>query len=163
VASWAWAFQQGAGSPATVTAPKLNHTFGKSGKFSVTLTVTDNEGCSVPMVYTGQTAYCHGSPAATLTKTVKVAYPGVKVKCPKSAGGTCRFKLKAVAKQGKKLKAQSAVAKAKTKPGKTVVVTLKPKKKFAKKLAGAKKALVQQVVTVGGEQTTKVTKLKIVQ
>jgi len=40
---------------------------------------------------------------------------------------------------------------------------LKPKKKFAKKLATAKKALVEQVVTIDGETTTKVSKLKIVQ
>ncbi len=160
VSSWSWVFQGGAGTG--TTKPKLKHTFAKPGKFKVTLTVTDNEGCSINLVFTGQTAYCHGSPAATVTKTVKVAYPGVKVRCPKSASGACSFRLKAVERHGKKLTAQSAVAKAKAKPGKTAVVTLKPKKKFAKKLAGAKKALVQQIMTIAGRQTTKVSKLKIV-
>jgi YVTN family beta-propeller protein len=162
VASWAWVFKKG-GASQTTTKSTVKHTFGKPGKFAVTLTVTDNEGCSVAFVFTGQTASCHGSPAATVTKKVKVAYPGVKVKCPKSANGPCKFKLKAVAKKGKKLKAQSAVAKAKVKPGKKATVSLKPKKKFAKKLAKAKKILVQQIATIDGEQTTKVAKLKVVQ
>ena len=75
--------------------------------------------------------------------------------------------MKAVKKTGKgkkqKLKAQSAVAKAKVKAGKSAIVSLKPKKKFAKKLATAKKVLVQQTVTADGETTTKVSKLKIVE
>ena len=79
----------------------------------------------------------------------------------------CKFKLKAVKKTGKgkkqKLKTQSAVAKAKVKAGKSKIVSLKPKKKFAKKLATAKKMLVEQTVTIDGETTTKVSKLKIVQ
>jgi YVTN family beta-propeller protein len=161
VASWAWIFKKG-GAAKTMTKATVNHSFGKPGKFAVTLTVSDNEGCSVAFVFTGQTAYCHGSPAATVTKKVKVAYPGVRVKCPK-AQGTCKFKLRAVAKKGEKLRAQSAVAKAKVKPGKKATVSLKPKKKFAKKLAKAKKILVQKVVTIAGEQTTTVTKLKVVQ
>ncbi len=161
VASWAWAF--GDGTTAATTVPTAKHTFPKPGKFNVTLSVTDNEGCSVALVFTGQTASCHGSPGAAVTEAVKVAYPGVRVRCPKSAEGPCRFKLKGVARKGKKLKAQSAVARATVRPGKKAVVSLKPKKKFAKKLASAKKALVQQVVTIGGRQTTTVAKLKIVQ
>jgi hypothetical protein len=129
----------------------------------VTLTTTDNEGCSVAMVFTGQTAYCHGSPGAAVTKTVKVAYPGVRVRCPKSAASPCLFKLKAVERRGKKLKARSAVAKTKVKPGKSAVVSLRPKKKFARTLAVAGKALVQRVITIDGERTTKVSKLRVVQ
>ena len=34
----------------------------KPGEYPVALTVTDNEGCSVALVFTGQTASCHGSP-----------------------------------------------------------------------------------------------------
>jgi YVTN family beta-propeller protein len=166
IANFAWQF--GDGGTATGPAPTASHTYAKPGTYSAVLTLTDNEGCSVAMVYTGQTASCHGSPAATQTQTVKVKYPGVKVKCPKKAGPKgCKFKLKAVQKAGKgkkqKLKALSAVAKAKVKAGKSKIVSLKPKKKFAKKLATAKKALVEQTVTAGGETTTKVSKLKIVQ
>jgi YVTN family beta-propeller protein len=166
VSTFAWLFGDGG----TVTGAESSpvHTFAKPGDYQVTLTVTDNEGCSVPMVYTGHTASCHGSPAATQTQTVTVKYPGVKVKCPKKAGSKgCKFKLKAVQKKGKgkkqKLKAQSAVAKAKVKAGKSAIVSLKPKKNFASKLATAKKILVQKTVTSGGKTTTKVSKLKIVQ
>jgi YVTN family beta-propeller protein len=166
VANFAWQFGDGgtAGGP----APTAAHTYAKPGSYGAVLTVTDNEGCSVALVFTGQTASCHGSPAATQTQTIEVKYPGVKVKCPKKAGPKgCKFKLKAVKKTGKgkkqKLKALSAVAKAKVKAGKSKIVSLKPKKKFAKKLATAKKALVEQTVTTGGETTTKVVKLKIVE
>jgi YVTN family beta-propeller protein len=165
VANYAWQF--GDGATATGPAPTATYTYAKPGAYSAVLTVTDNEGCSVPMVFTGQTASCHGSPAAAQTQTVEVKYPGVKVKCPKKAGPKgCKFKLKAVKRTGKgkkKLKAQSAVAKAKVKAGKSAIVSLKPTKKFAKKLATAKKTLVQQTVTAGGETTTKVGKLKIVE
>ena len=166
VATYAWSF--GDGATASGPASSAAHTYAKPGSYQATLTLTDNEGCSVPLVFTGQTALCHGSPTAAQTQTVQVAYPGVKVKCPKKAGSKgCKFKLKAVKKTGKgkkqKLKAQSAVAKAKVKAGKSAIVSLKPTKKFAKKLATAKKVLVQQVVTIDGETTTKVGKLKIVQ
>jgi hypothetical protein len=161
VASWAWSF--GDGGTATTSAPTVSHAFRKPGKFSVTLTTTDNEGCSVANVYTGQTAYCHGSPAAALTKVVKVAYPEVRVRCPGRAEEPCTFALSAVARKGGKLKAQSAVASVRVRPGKQKTVALKPKKKFARKLAGAKRILVRQVATIDGERTTKVVKLKVVQ
>ena len=165
IATYAWSFGDGLTPPAPTAS--ATHTYAKPGSYQATLTLTDNEGCSVPFVFTGSTAYCHGSAAAAQTQTIKVAYPGVKVKCPKSAKAKgCKFKLKAVKKTGKgkkqKLKAQSAVAKAKVKAGKSAIVSLKPTKKFAKKLATAKKVLVQQVVTIDGETTTKVGKLKIV-
>jgi YVTN family beta-propeller protein len=166
VSTFAWQF--GDGGAVTEPSSTATHTYAKPGNYPVTLTVTDNEGCSVAMVYTGHTASCHGSPAAALTQTVEVNYPGVKVKCPKKAGAKgCKFKLKAVQKKGKgkkqKLTAQSAVAKVKVKAGKSKIVSLKPTKKFAKKLATAKKALVEQTVTQNGETTTKVGKLKIVE
>ena len=63
VANFAWQF--GDGATATAPAPTATHTFAKPGSYSTVLTLTDNEGCSVAMVYTGQTASCHGSPAAT--------------------------------------------------------------------------------------------------
>ncbi len=165
IANYAWNFGDALSPPEpTVSA---THTYAKPGEYKATLTLTDNEGCSVPLVFTGMTAYCHGSPAAALTQTIKVAYPGVRVKCPKSARpGGCRFKLKIVKKTGKgkkrRLRAQSAKAKAKVKAGKKAIVSLKPTKKYAKKLATAKKVLVQQSVTIAGETTTKVGKLKIV-
>jgi YVTN family beta-propeller protein len=166
VSTFAWQF--GDGGTATEPSSTATHTYANPGSYPVTLTVTDNEGCSVAMTYTGHTASCHGSPAAAVTQAVEVKYPGVKVKCPKKAGAKgCVFKLKAVQKKGKgkkqKLTAQSAVAKVKVKAGKSAIVSLKPKSKFAQKLATAAKALVEQTVTKNGKTTTKVSKLKIVE
>jgi YVTN family beta-propeller protein len=160
VASWGWAF--GDRKSMATTGPTVRHAFRKPGKFTVTLSVTDNEGCSVALVFTGQTASCHGSPAAATTRTVRVAYPAVLVRCPKSADGACRFELTTVGRRGGKLKAQSAVAKAKVRPGKKATVALKPGKRFAKRLAVARRILVRQVATIDGEQTTTVSKLRVV-
>jgi hypothetical protein len=162
VANYGWAF--GDKKTAATNTAKVNHTYKKPGKYKATLTVTDNEGCSVALIYTGKTASCHGSPAAALTRSVKVAYPGVKLKCPSGAKpGGCRFEIKAVSRNGKKLRALSATAKGNAKAGKSVTISLKPKKKFAKKLAKAKKVLVQEIATIAGDSQTKVLKLKIVQ
>lgn len=66
--------------------------------------------------------------------------------------------------QGKKeLKPLSAKAKAKVKPGKSAIVSLKPKKASRKKLAKAKKILVREMRTVAGEQLVRVRKLKVMQ
>lgn len=162
IASFAWAF--GDGGAATLATPQTTHAFAKPGKYTTTLTLTDNEGCSTSFVFTGQTAYCNGSAVATWALTVKVANPGVRVKCPKKAKGACRFALQAVARKGKKkLKPLSSAARVKVKPGKSAIVSLKPKKAFRKKLAKAKKILVREKQTVGGKQQVRVRKLKVVQ
>ncbi len=161
IARYDWAF--GDGAQALNGGPKPSHAYNKPGTYKATLTLTDNEGCSTALIFTGQTAYCNGSASASQTQTVKVAYPGVRLKCPKSAKPKgCKFKLKAVTKK-KKGKVESAVAKAKTKAGKSAIVSLKPKKKFRSKLAVAKKILVKETVTIDGARRTSFRKLKIVQ
>jgi YVTN family beta-propeller protein len=164
VASFAWAF--GDGVSLTTATPGASHVFAKPGTYATTLTLTDNEGCSTSMVFTGQTAYCNGSAVASTAATVTVAYPGARVKCPKSAKGACKFVLQAVQRKGgkkPKLKALSAVARVKVKPGKAAIVSLKPKKAFRNKLATAKRILVKEKRTVAGVQLERVRKLKIVQ
>jgi YVTN family beta-propeller protein len=170
VASWAWTF--GDGQSGTVTTPTVAHTYGKPGKYPVTLKVTDDEGCAEAEVFTGTTAYCSGQnpghgpePAIAIpAPVVTVAYPGVKLKCPKSAKGGCKFKLKAVQRKKKgKLKSLSAVARGKAKAGRSVTISVKPKKSSAKKLASAKQVLVELTTKVDGLQKVKVKKLKIVQ
>jgi YVTN family beta-propeller protein len=161
IARYDWAF--GDGAQALNGGPKPSHAYGMPGTYKATLTLTDNEGCSTSLIFTGQTAYCNGSASASQTRTVKVAYPGVRLICPKRAKPrVCRFKLQAVSKK-RNGKAQSAVAKAKAKPGRSVVVSLKPKKKFRIKLAAAKKILVRESVTIDGSKRTLFTKLKVVQ
>jgi YVTN family beta-propeller protein len=71
IATYAWEFGDGKhskGSQATLT-----HTYTRPGTYTVTLTVTDNEGCSTELIYTGQTASCNGSAVARTSDTVVVA------------------------------------------------------------------------------------------
>jgi YVTN family beta-propeller protein len=71
VATYAWDFGDGKhmkGSNATV-----RHRYRRPGTYTVTLTVTDGEGCSTELVFTGQTASCNGSAAAVATETIVVA------------------------------------------------------------------------------------------
>jgi YVTN family beta-propeller protein len=164
IATSAWAF--GDGATASSSGPEQSHAYEKPGIYEVTLTLTDDESCSTAMVFTGQTAFCNGSAVATQARAVEVAYPGVRVKCPRKARGGCRFRLKAVARIGRKkhrrLRVQSAVARARVKAGRRAIVTLKPKRAFAEKLATARKLLVQEVITVGAKRRTRLRRLKVV-
>lgn len=165
VAGFAWGF--GEGATAAVPTPQVSHVFARPGLYDVTLTLTDNEGCSTAYVFTGETAYCNGSPVATTALRVSVAFPGVRVKCPKGAKpGGCKIRLQAVAWKGKgknrRLKAQSAKAGKKLKAGKVWIASLKPKKAARNKLARAKKILVRETRTIDGEKRTRVRKLKVV-
>jgi PKD repeat protein len=160
VATYQWDY--GDGQSTTSGGPTPSHTYAKPGIYRVKLTLTDNEGCSTVLVFTGQTAYCNGSSAASQTQALTVAYPGVKVKCPKrSKPKGCVFKLQVVSKKHRG-KAESAIARAKANAGKAVIVSLKPKQKFAARLAAAKAVLVKESVTIAGSKRTLLKKLKIV-
>jgi len=52
------------------TGPTPAHRYTRAGTFQVTLTVTDNEGCSAQLIFTGQSALCNGSRAATITHAI---------------------------------------------------------------------------------------------
>ena len=75
IAAYAWNF--GDGQTKTSSSPTITHVFTRPGKYTVTLTVTDQAGCSTTIVYTGQTASCDGSSKATSTQTVTVASPAI--------------------------------------------------------------------------------------
>jgi DNA-binding beta-propeller fold protein YncE len=83
VVRYDWNF--GDGSSAANAGPTPSHTFAKGGTYQVTVTETDNEGCSVSLVFTGQTAYCNGSSVARATHPVTVGG------CPKVVGGATSF------------------------------------------------------------------------
>jgi len=70
-ATYAWTF--GDGTTAVTPGPLILHTFAAAGSYPVTLTVTDDGGCSTGFVFTGETAYCDGGPSARATQTVAVA------------------------------------------------------------------------------------------
>jgi YVTN family beta-propeller protein len=71
IATYAWDF--GDGKHAKGPEATRTHTYRRPGTYTVTLTVTDDEGCSTEFVFTGQTASCNGSVAASATGTLVVA------------------------------------------------------------------------------------------
>jgi YVTN family beta-propeller protein len=65
---WKWNFGEGI----LGFEPTLTRSFNTVGTRNVSLSVTDNEGCSAEQVFTGRTAYCSGG-ASTVTHPVQVA------------------------------------------------------------------------------------------
>jgi YVTN family beta-propeller protein len=160
IARFDWVFGDGQTAPGG--GPTPSHTFRRPGTYRAALTLTDNEGCSTALVFTGQTAYCNGRASAAQTETIKVAYPGVRVRCSKRAKPEgCRFKLQAVTKK-RRGRAESAVAKVKLKAGKSKIVSLRPKKKFGVRLARAKKILVRETMAIKGARRSVYRGLKVV-
>jgi 6-phosphogluconolactonase (cycloisomerase 2 family) len=74
VASYDWSF--GDGTSAENAGPTPTHVYSAPGVYTVTLTVTDSAGCSTQEIYTGQTASCDGSSAASISHTVTVPGSG---------------------------------------------------------------------------------------
>jgi hypothetical protein len=70
IASYLWEF--GDGQTLTSALPAVQHVYAKPGSYTVTLTVTDQAGCALSIVYTGQTASCNGSAKARATQTITV-------------------------------------------------------------------------------------------
>lgn len=160
VADFAWGFGDGAGAPNGGSAP--SHAFAHPGTYKVTLTATDNEGCSTALVFTGQTASCNGSASATETLDIDVVYPAVRVSCPARARPrSCLFRLRAVTRQ-RRGKAETGVARVKVRAGKSAIVSLKPSARFARRLATAKKVLVERTLRIGASRQTTFRQLKIV-
>ncbi len=160
IAAYAWSFGDGA---TAAGGPKQTHTYAQPGTYKSSLTLTDNEGCSTSFISTGATASCNGSSLASAAQTLTVAYPGVRLRCPKSAKPNgCRFKLQVVSKK-RKGRAESAVATAIAKAGHSVIVSLKPKQAFANQLAAAKRILVKETLTANSSKRRLFKKLTIVQ
>jgi YVTN family beta-propeller protein len=160
IARSAWAF--GDGSTAISGGPIQSHTYVDPGSYRETLALTDNEGCSTGLIFTGQTAYCNGSAVARQTQALEVAFPALRVRCPNRARGRgCKFELRAVTKSHKG-RPETAVARARVKRGKAAIISLRPKPAFAAKLASAAKILVRESVTINGSKRTVIRSLRVV-
>lgn len=70
VVRYDWDF--GDGETASDAGATPSHVYARAGRHRVTVTVTDNEGCSSTLVFTGQTALCNGSRQATASRELMV-------------------------------------------------------------------------------------------
>lgn len=154
VARYDWSF--GDGQVAMNAGPRPSHVYSAPGTYHATLTVTDNEGCSNTVIFTGQTASCNGSPQASQTQAVTVAaptriLPAIRVRCPARAEGRlCRFKLRAVATKKKNSRTLSAITRVKVKRGSAATVLIKPKPRLASRLAATRHILLRGTRRTGG-------------
>ncbi|HTN25390.1 MAG TPA: PKD domain-containing protein, partial [Solirubrobacteraceae bacterium] len=80
VVRYDWDFGDGTQAAGAGVSPA--HAYAVPGVYTVTLTVTDDAGCSTRLVFTGQTASCNGGPAARTTRTVSVPAAGPALLAP---------------------------------------------------------------------------------
>jgi 6-phosphogluconolactonase (cycloisomerase 2 family) len=86
VARYGWDF--GDGTSQANGGPTPTHAYATPGNYTVTLTVTDDAGCSTTLIFTGQTASCNGRSSARTTHTITVpAPPTAQIDSP-GGGGT---------------------------------------------------------------------------
>jgi DNA-binding beta-propeller fold protein YncE len=79
VVRYDWDF--GDGTKALDGGVTPTHRYARNGRYTVKLTVTDSSGCSTVLVFTGQTASCNGTSAATRSQPV-----GVDITLPRISG-----------------------------------------------------------------------------
>jgi YVTN family beta-propeller protein len=169
-----YSFGFGDGRSAQTTAPTAKHTYRKVGEFKVSLTVSDNEGCSTSFVFTGQTASCNGPSTASVTRTVATVKLGklkrntrngsaiLAIKVP--GKGTLKLSSKGVAKQRPGARA-SSLAKAIKHKG-TVKLRIKAKGKAKRRLDLRGKAKVKIKVTFkpkSGDPNTQTKRVRLVE
>jgi YVTN family beta-propeller protein len=167
VARFDWSF--GDGATTLNGGPTPSHVYAKAGGYSAGLTVTDNEGCSTALNFTGRTAYCSGSALAAKTQAITVVAPnnfkfGKLTRNPRNGTAKLRVTVPAAGKltlQGKKVRATKRGA---TKAG-TLILSIRPKVKLNKALKRRHHATVRIRVTfspTGGTPRSKGKSLKLI-
>lgn len=158
ISAFDWSF--GDGASAASTGPKTSHKYKKAKKFTASLRVTDDEGCSTELVFTGRTAYCSGTAAATRTFKVKAPNTfGFGGLVKDTANGTAKLKVKLPYAGSVQLSGKGVRA-AKRSAGKAKAVTLpiKPQASLRQRLLTAGSAKVKLKVKFkpqGGKARTK--------
>jgi PKD repeat protein len=71
IANYEWDFGDGT----KANGQQQSHTYVQAGQYQLTLTVTDNAGCSSVPKFTGQITMCNASSAARLVQTITIADP----------------------------------------------------------------------------------------
>lgn len=164
VASYAWSFGDRSGK--TTSTASFSHAYRRPGRYQVRLTVTDNEGCSTSLVFTGQTAYCNGTGAAAVSHTVvlrtrvrirtgftRVSAGKVKIRLACSGGFRCRGTLTLRAGKTKVGSARYSIAN-----GKTRKVTVRLNSAGRHKLSASKSHRLRTKATAtvrGGRKATR--------
>lgn len=159
IAAFDWTFGDGTAAPNGGATP--THQYASPGTYTATLSVTDNEGCSLSLVFTGRTAYCSGG--TSLASNSVMVVPSNRIRF----GKVTKNKRKGTAKlrvvvpgpgvlrlSGKKVR---AVKKRPKKAGK-VTLTIRPKAKANKLLKQRHHLKVRIRVTfapTGGTARTK--------
>ncbi len=100
VARFDWDFGDGSSAPNAGATP--THAYAAPGTYTVSLTVTDDAGCSTAQIFTGQTMSCNGDPSAHISHQVTITAartrPDTKISKAEinSKVGRATFKFKAV-------------------------------------------------------------------
>lgn len=165
IARFDWSF--GDGTTAANGGPIPNHVYAKAGAYLAGLTVTDNEGCSANLVFTGRTAYCSGS--ASATQTITVIAPnnfrfGKLTRNLRKGTAKLRVKVPAAGKLQLRGNKARAIMRSVKKAG-TVILTIRPKRRLNKTLKKSHQARVRIHVTfspTGGTPRTKGKTLKLI-
>jgi YVTN family beta-propeller protein len=168
VASYSWIF--GDGKKATTKKAKISHAYKKAKTFKPSLTVSDEEGCSTALVFTGRTASCTGSAGATATKALKLKAPNNfklgKLK-KNAASGSAKLAVKLPYAGSVKLWGKGVrTVKRHLGKAKTLTLTVAPLAGLKAQLAatGAAKAKVRvKFKPDGGKARTKTRSLQLVQ
>lgn len=158
IAAYAWSF--GDGESTTESDATTSHAFNAAGSYTVSLTLTDDEGCSTSLVSTGQTVYCNGSNQAVASAVIEVTDDPTPTPTPVDPDTTITD-LDVTAKKKQTQKGKKIKIKLKGGAGEAVSGVAKGKIKVKKKgkknrtVASAKNFKLKKVTkqTEAGEQT----------
>ncbi len=166
LARYDWSF--GDGGQALDAGSSVTHVYSQAGTYTVTLTVTDDTGCSARVIYTGQTASCSGGPSATQSQSLSVpgvTQPGFSIGSAKlnKKKGTAQLPV-TPSQPGSLRLTGSGVAEQSVAASGTVNLLIKPIGKAKKKLGGKGKLSVSVTVTYtpgGGQASSKTATVKL--